>query len=489
MKTEELLKTNDFYDKHKNDWEFYQAAYQGTKALIEWGVLRQFEDDIDNFNARKAAAFGFNYTKRITNIVTDFLREIPFVEEFGILKEDGLWELFANDCDLYGTNWNNFWGRKRRWVSVYGHCGILVDKAVKNDSEIETVKDEIERGIYPYLAYYSPLHILDWRFDRNEVTNRPTLVYLKLFENGDIVRIWTQENWEVWKLPEKGSEDVPELIKTGANPFMREGAADGGKIPFVWFGNGQDAGEAWTSISDVADIAMIDASMVRDASNADEIITNAAFPMLALPKEEITEGGENTPVEVGPLRILEFPPGSPGDKPFWLDSKTRDSIDAILKMWEKKSEEMYGIANLSAIKEMTRSKTGRSGESLKESFRFLNAILAEKVDSEIEARLLCIKYWLMWQKMENEFKNISVSHEKKFNAEKLMLNIEDAIKAKDVVTSELFRVEVEKLVAKRILSGLTNDQMIEMEKEIQENVPKIKENVLKIKKDMPGDED
>ena len=484
MKKEDLLKTSKGYDEGKDDWEFYQAAYRGTKALIAWGVLRQFEDDSENFKARKAAAFGFNYTKRITNVLNDFLREIPFIEEFGRLKKDNLWDLFMDDCDLYGTNWSNFWGRKRKWASVYGHCGILVDKAAGNH---ETVKDELDNSVYPYLAYYSPLNILDWEYERDPVNNRPILSYLKLFENYNTIRIWTREKWEVWKIPDS-IEDVPELIGTGANPFIKEGVARSGEIPFIWFGNGQDAGDVGKSISDVADIAMIDASMVRDASNADEVITNAAFPMLALPKEELTEGGENTPVEVGATRILEFPPGTPGDKPFWMESKVRDSIDAIIKIWDRKSDEMYGIANLSVIREMSKSKGTRSGESLKESFRFLNTALAEKVDSETEARLLCVKYWMMWQNIGEEFDEISISHEKKFNAEKLMLSIDDAIKAKDVVASEVFRVEVEKLVAKRVLSGVTNEQMVKIEEEIEGDATRKKEEG-EIKDDIPKEEE
>jgi len=461
MKKEELLKTNEMYNRNKTNWEFYAAAYGGTEKLIEWGVLRQFEDDIANFNARKNAAFGFNYTKRIVNTVNDFLRETPFEEDIGVLGKDELWDAFTRDCDLYGTNWDNFWSRKRKWASVFGHCGILVDKA---SGTYETRDEELELGIYPYLAYYSPLNILDWKYERDEVTNRPTLVYLKLYETGDIVRIWTREKWEVWRIPEE-SDKTPLIIATGANPFKANGLP--GKIPFVWYGNGQDSEDAGESTSDVADIAMIDASMIRDASNADEVITNAAFPMLAIPKEEITEGGESTAVEIGPTRLYEFDSGNPGDKPFWLEPKVKDCIDAILKLWEQKSDEIYGIANLSVIKQMANSKSNRSGDSQKESFRFLNAALAEKVDSEIEARLLCIKYWMMWQGLESDIKNINIAHEKKFNTEKLLLTIDDAMKAKNAVDSRVFGVEIEKMIAKRVLGNISNEKMNEIEKEVE----------------------
>ena len=467
MEKEELLRTNEKYDANKANWEFYAAAYGGTKDLIAWGVLKQFEDDATNFLARKNAAFGFNYTKRVVNIVNDFLREIPFEEELGAIGKDELWNKFTEDCDLYGTNWNNFWSRKRRWASVFGHCGILVDKA---SGEYETRDEEVRLGIYPYLAYYTPLNILDWQYKRNPKTNRPMLTYLKLYEAGDTVRIWTQNSWEVWQIPEKNEEE-PTIIGQGVNPFARDG--EPGIIPFAWFGNGQDAEDIGDSVSDVADIAMIDASMVRDASNADEVITNAAFPMLAVPKEEITEGGENTPVEIGPTRIFEFESGNPGDKPFWLESKVKDSIDAILKLWHTKSDEIYGIANLSVIKSMSNSRETRSGDAQKESFRFLNSALAEKVDSEIEARLLCIKYWAMWQGMDSEIKNVRIGHEKKFNAEKLLLTIDDAMKAKGAVESRIFGIEIDKLIAKRMLGNVSNERMSEIDGEIEANPEKV----------------
>jgi len=482
MEKEELLSTCDGYDRRKDDWEFYAAAYGGTKKLVEWGVLRQFEDDIENFNNRKKAAFGFNYSKRIVNTLNDFLREIPFEEDFGAVSDDDLWRYFEEDCDLLGTNWENFWGRKRKWTSVFGHCGILVDKA---SGTFDTKRDEVELGIYPYLAYYSPLHILDWRFERDAVTNRPVLHYLKLYEDIGTVRILTRANWEVWKLPER-SDEQPVRIASGTNPL--KGVDGQGIIPFVWFGNGQDWADPSNSVSDITDIAEIDASIVRDASNTDEVVTNAAFPMLAVPKEEITEGGENTPVEIGPTRIIEFEPGKPGDKPFWLESKVKDCVDSMLKLWDKKSDEMYGMANLSIIREMSRSSAARSGDSQKESFRFLNSYLAEKVDSEIEARLQCVRYWGMWQGISRgELNKITIAHEKKFNAEKLLLTMEDAVKAKDVVGSDSFRNEVEKMIVRRVLgAGVGSEKMkliedeIDAEKEQEKGEDETKNDGLKI---------
>ena len=456
MKKEELLQTNEFYDKKKEDWEFYKAAYEGTKALIDWGVLRQFEDDIKNFKARKKAAFGFNYTKRIINIIADFLSEVPFLEEYGPLKNDPSWAAFLKDCDLYGSNWNNFWSHKRRKVSIFGHCGILVDKA---RGEFDNREEEVKNGIYPYLAYYSPLHILKWKIERDPKTNRPMLSYLKLYDDGGYVRIWTRTHWEVWKLPEK-SDDEPKEIAAKTHDLK--------EIPFVWYTNGGVHSNISESISDIADIALIDASMVRDASNSDEIINNAAFPMLAMPKEVETEGGDNKEVQVGASRILDFDPD--GAHPFWMESKVFDSISAIIRIWEKKSDEMYGMANLSALREIDKSKERRSGDSLKETFRFLNAELAEKVDCEIEARLLCIKYWMKWQGMEGQFDQVTVSHEKKFNAEKLVLTIKDAMESKDAVDSGTFNREIQKMIVKRILPNLTGEQMVQIDQEIVKGV-------------------
>jgi hypothetical protein len=96
----------------------------------------------------------------------------------------------------------------------------------------------------------------------------------------------------------------------------------------------------------------------------------------------------------------------------------------------------------------------------------LNAELAEKVDCEVEARQLCIKYWMKWQGLENSFKGVKISHEKKFNAEKLILTIKDAMDSRDAVDSITYKTEVQKLITKRILPNLTGEQMIKIEKEI-----------------------
>jgi len=458
MTKEELLKTNKVYDGMKEHWEFYKAAYEGTKALIEWGVLRQFEDDVENYKARKKAAFGFNYSRRIINVISDFLSEVPFLEDHGPIKNSESWILFLSDCDLFGTNWNNYWSHKRRWVSIFGSYGILVDKA---KSAYDNVDEEIKRGIYPYMASYSPLHILDWKYQRNQVTNRPELTYLKLYDDDGTVRIWTPKNWEAWKIPEKEDE---EPSRVGGASHSLSG------IPFVWMGNGGNKANVAMNLSGISDIAMIDASMIRDASNSDEIITNAAFPMLALPKEAETESGNNREVKVGASRIIDFDPDNSGAKPFWMESKVLDSITAIIKLWEKKSDEMYAMANLSTLREIAKSKERRSGDSMKETFRFLNAALAEKVDNEIEARLLCIKYWMEWQGLENQFREVTVSHEKKFNVEKLILTIKDAMEAGEAVDSDTFKAEIQKLVTKRTLPNLTGNKMVEIENEINQKL-------------------
>jgi hypothetical protein len=285
------------------------------------------------------------------------------------------------------------------------------------------------------------------RTEREPITNRPVLTYLKLLDDDGTYRIWTREEWSTWRIID-GQEEA-EMTGTGENS-LKDRRGDG-LIPWVWFKNGESLIYRDMGISDIEDIALIDASIVRDCSNIDEVITNAAFPMLALPKERIVDGREEQEIEVGPTRILLFAPEQPGSRPFWLNPVVGETVNAALSLWDKKIAECYKMANLGGLREAEGSKQRWSGESMRESFRFLNASLSEKVDSEIESRLSVIKLWLMWQGKEDDFEEISIEHDKNFSAEELIGSLKEADSAVGLLPSEEWRREVYRKVVARAL--------------------------------------
>ncbi len=466
MNVEELKKTHPLYKKHQDEWVFLQAAYEGVKSLVEWGVLTQYERDPVAYQERKTNAFGFNYSKSIVNTTNDFITEIPFEESWDTLADDELFSMFLDDCDQLNTNWEAFWNQKRKFVSILGHGGILIDKpAVPTTSEARG--RQVERRIYPYLAYYSPLAILDWTFERNENTGRPVLSYLKLQEDDDRYLVWFLDRWELWRIDDVEKRQ-PGQSETQEAVLERDGVNQLREIPFVWFYNMKNITEPKIGLSDIVDIAPIDASIIRDASHIDQVIVHAAFPMLAVPKSPTEESKED--LEAGPTRIIDYDSDSAA-RPFWLEPKVSEAVGAVLSLWEVKSSEIYRLANLGSIITTQDSRAARSGESLKQVFRFLNAFLANKVDNEAEARRNVIYFWLRWQQDEAKYDDIRIEHSKKFDIDKYLQSLDDALTAKGVVkSSKIFVKELEKLVVKRTLPDLPEDKYQEIEEEIEKNI-------------------
>ena len=130
----------------------------------------------------------------------------------GRLLEDPLWKLFLRDCDLCKTNFDEFLIESQRTSSIYGTMGVLVDKA--RGSIGMTRGEAIKKGIYPYCSSYILPNILDWRYERDEETNRPELTYLKLKDTDGKYIIWTDKTWEMWSINER---KIPVLEAQGEN--------------------------------------------------------------------------------------------------------------------------------------------------------------------------------------------------------------------------------------------------------------------------------
>ncbi len=191
-----------------------------------------------------------------------------------------------------------------------------------------------EKGIYPYLSYYSPMAILERKWDRDPETNRPFLSRLKLMQDEPrSVQIWTPANVETWILPAKESDD-PWLDET------RSGDIALGEIPFIHYVNIESTDTKHEGFSDIEEIAAIDASMIVDGVRAGELLKKTAFPMLVMPKDEDNPQNPEKEIRIGHSVILDIDPDNPGVKPFWLQPETAGAIEPMLNLWDRKKSEI-----------------------------------------------------------------------------------------------------------------------------------------------------
>ncbi len=447
---ESLLGTHELVDRFRGEWELFLAAFEGTRALLELGMLKRHPRESEaNHRRRMEEAIGFNYSRSVVEIFLQYLFEQPGLRELGELGGDAQFQAFMQDVDYGGTDYDQFWYECQQYASVMGHVGVLV---AKPDSGAMTVAEERREGIYPYLTRYLPPAILDWRYRRNR-HGRPELALVKVMDDDGTIRAWTPEAWEVWEPTRRGR--YPELpTESGPNPL--------GRVPFVWHRN-QRSRYRVLGISDIQDVARIDVSIMRNLSQADEVVDLAAFPMLMMP--QLPAGEYDPDPSVGPSAVLEFDPQLPDSRPSWLRAEVLEPLEAILNLVSTKVTEIYRLTNTQG-EIFTGGREVPSGRALTIMFRQLNAKLAGKADALDESEAACLRLWTAWQGRESWGRAARLRRPRDFSVRELAADLANLVTASGLVKSATFDDEVQKAIVQMVLPNLDDGTRGRIQQEI-----------------------
>ncbi len=464
---QELEALHPFVKLYIASWRFYKHAYEGTKALIELeNVLpRHPREKVENYARRLDAAYGFGYSAAVVDLLNFYLFQQPSVEDWSTLETDKLFQMFLNDSDLYGTDFDVFLVEAQKAAAIQGHSGILVDKPTAqqpSEQEVDGVEvatpvvsqaDVEDNAVYPYVSVYEATNILNWKYERDSF-GRPFLAELTLLdtvEETDLLRyrVWTPQTWEIYIM----SNGVVTLENSGQNPLNT--------IPFTWVINSQSSHRN-IGISDLKEVGYIDASIIRNLSQAEEIVDYAAFPMMLKP---MLPPGTEEDDTTGVTNVIEFDPDRPESMPKWMESKVKEPIDAILLVIAKKVEEIYRSVNAGGLQATEVSREAKSGVALQQEFRLLNAKLASKSSLLEEAEKQVINFWVKWENKDVP-EDLVISRPRDFNISDLLTDLETAILSMSAVESDTYRKQIQKLIARRTLTE--RDDFSEIDTEIEE---------------------
>lgn len=447
-----MTSTHPLYDRFLPEWRFLRAAWQGTAALLRHGALpRHPRESDDNYQLRCTNAISFNYTRSIVDIYLHYLFEQPARRELGPLADDRLFQAFLHDTDLDGRDYDVFWLEAQQTASIMGHVGILVNK---QQAPALSRADELRQGLHPYYAVYPPDAILDWRHQRDP-TGRCVTRYLKLRDDDGTIHVWTPDHWERWQ---PASDGQYHQAASGPNPL--------GVVPFTWHLNTRSDYRG-IGISDIQDVARLDVSIMRNISQADEVIDLAAFPMLMVPRPDHGDpvGDPAGDVAVGPRAILDFDPRYPEAKPDWLRAEVLEPIDAILRFIQLKVDEIYRMTNTRG-ESLIDQGGAPSGRALQVIFRQLNAKLASKATHLDESEQTCLRYWLAWQKQDDLLPQISLRRPRQFDTVSLHDDLKALLQVRDQVPSATFRGAISRQLVRYALPHLSPAKQRQVDQEI-----------------------
>jgi hypothetical protein len=478
---EKLLQKHSSYNALLPDWDLYRKAYKGGKDFISLALIKQPRESDDNYEMRLQEVCNFNYCQTIVNVFHQFISEKqPDIDWGKKLEDETQFKWFLEDANLRGDSFLTFFDDIEKLSSVYGYMGILVNKA-KSDG----IKgSEISNNIYPYLVPFNPVEIYDYDIEHDYVTGKDILNYVKLRlskKNGkEQILYYTKDDWEIYEIVSTpgSANSGPELIlkDSGENRL--------GRVPFEFHINMKDVDDTYGGISDISEIAIINGSIVRNWSSIEEIIKNAAFPMLRMPMQsndgyyETTENTDTIDGTVNPdspeevvvssKSVIEFDPtyGENG-KPDWLESKVKEPIEAILTVIEKKTEEAYRVKHLSNLySSKARTQYIKSGTAMEYDFKLLKTVLSRKVDNNASVKRKIIRLWLEWQNLSHLYKDVKVGVSKDFNLYKLIDNLDTAMGFINGTHSKTVRKVFYRSIMPIFFPTITEETLKEIEDEI-----------------------
>jgi len=458
---EDLKSTNTLYKQFEPLWLEYKHCFDGYKTLAENAYFPQHSrESVDSYEYRLKMGYGPNYSEAIINIFDYYLRTSQLQRKFGPLADDELWQLFQENVDYYGTDYNIFLEDVRKKASIYGHMGILVDSP--NNGAL-TRDEALKNEVYPYYSAYSPLDILDWE-EGKDYYGKPILTALKLRERDGTYKIWEINQWRHYGI-EKDSEKVFSIDSGDYNIDA---------IPFVFKIN-LPSDYVRIGTSDLKNISGLDLSIYRNIMGIEEVIELAAFPMMRKPEKRLqaTQGGQQRSNydETGASSILEFDPqfGEAG-KPDWLKAEVKAPLDAVMSWIVWKVGEIYRNATLEDASAETRQ--AQSGYALTIKRELLNASLETRAKNLSEAEKQCAYFWCKWIAKPGLAENIIINRPKKFSVEELKIDLENAIVSKSIVNSPTFSTSLQKQISREVLGQNVEDTTFEeIDKEIDDYVP------------------
>jgi hypothetical protein len=339
--------------------------------------LSRYNLELDNeFNQRLANTPCDNHCKNIIQIYSSFLFRVRPSRDFGSMQDEPSLEMFLRDADLEGNNLNAVVKQAQNYASIYGQCFMILDKP---NIATNTVAEELDQDIRPYLSIVTPENVLDWNYVR-QPNGKYELDYLKIREEvdrkgGTYMRVWYLDRIDTIYIEERSE---PQLIDSVPNTL--------GKIPAVILYNAKSH-KRGIGQSDLTDIADLQKSIYNEYSEMEQLIRLTNHPSLVKTPSVNASAGAGA--------IIEMPDElEPNLKPYLLQP-SGSSLQSIMDSIKNKVESINRIAHTGAIRT---TKTGiSSGVALQTEFELLNARLSEKADNLQLAEEQLFKLYALFQ--------------------------------------------------------------------------------------------
>ena len=462
LTVEQLSQVHDGYAQNFKRWDYLGRSYEGGFTYTQGGYLRKYlnEDSSpgDQYAQRLLSTALDNHVKSTIETYRAYLFKTEPSRVGPVFERDDIDE-FIDDCDLDGTDLDQFMKNVNDTASVFGSTWILVDKPAY---KAQTRAEEMALGIRPYVTMYTPSMVLDWQYER-DITGRQVLTYVKIIEQTtptyDIVKVWTPNRVESYKVSKEGytiasrdtvsfSQGDVTIITAKYDKILsvEEYINPLGYIPMFCY---QLGGTYWKGVgqSEVGDIADAQRMIYNLCSEMEQNIRISSHPSLVK--------SSDTDASAGAGAVITLPEHMNGDLKPYLLQPTGATVDSILAAINYNIESINRMAHLSSVRATVQST--RSGIAIEAEFMLLNAKLADRANSlkDAEEKIWDLYFAWLGEEMPEEF---DVEYETSFSLRDTQRELDQFKTALELVQDPVFKKHASKTIAQ---ITLTEDDAIQ----------------------------
>ena len=268
-----LSMTNLEYGRNRERWQFLLDSFTGGDDYRRGGYLTKYVlEQPGEYTNRIRNTPLINHSASIISVYMSFLFRNDIQRDF--MDWEGMPDVktFLQDADFEGRNFNAFMKEAATWAAVFGHCFVMMNKP---NVGAQTLGQEIDMGIRPYMNIVSPLVVNDWTWER-KLSGEYNLVYVKYIEDVlnkmTILKEITPTEIKTWILDDQAKEAHIKSIE----PNML------GRVPVVIVYSKKSLVRG-QGLSDIQDIADIQRMIYNLTSETEQSIRMDGHPTLVVP--------------------------------------------------------------------------------------------------------------------------------------------------------------------------------------------------------------
>ena len=459
---EQLKETNSTYARSISLWDYLARSAAGGQEYREAGYLRKYlnEDAApgNQYAQRLISNALDNHVSTVVSIYRSYLFRTEPLRKLGIAGELYGADDFIDDCDLDDTQLDDFQKSVSDTLAIYGSAWIVVDKPAY---QAQTRAEEQLVGIRPYVNMYTPMQVLDWRFERG-VAGRSELVYLKIreasYDKYDVIRVWTPTTVYEYHVERSAkptmvrssgtinTQPVEDIYFCDYTKILKtvEYINGLGRVPAFCAYNGRKSKPGYAP-SDVADVADHQRAIYNLCSELEQNIRVSSSPSLVKTAD--------TQAAAGAGAVINMPENLPGDLKPYLLQPSGATVGSIIQAIEYHKNAIDRLTHLTAI----RGEKTQSGVAMEADFMVLGARLTDKSATLERVEKKIWELFFEWQGLMLP-EDFEICYETNFNLRDTQRELAQLQMGLTLVDNPLYRAEAQRAI---VALTLEDDETIE----------------------------